>query len=825
MPRVVLCVVSLVLFVCVAPRGAIAQPEQPEIGQVLGLDRVGVGRRSTVNTDAVEYLVATGAFVPPEPGDTVVDPEGEEHAWEVVEANDRGGFRQPGGGWLFTTVTAAEAGDWIMVARGHRHVYVNGEARVGDLYNLGITRVPVRLRAGENTLLFKAGRGALTLSFETPPAPVFLETRDPTLPDYLGGDTSLANAGVLLTNSTGEWVGGLRVKAVVEGHVIEVETAVPMLAPHTSRKVLVQLPPCPPVPDGQDTARVTLHLLKDGSQTGDPVGFDLSVREPNQKHSRTFISRIDGSVQYYGVTPPPDADLGAPEAPHRLLLTLHGASVEGRGQSNAYAPRDGWYIVAPTNRRPFGFDWEDWGRLDAMEVLDDASARFNADPSRTYLSGHSMGGHGTWGLGAYHAGRFAGIAPSAGWRDFWSYGGGGVFDTETAMGALLDRSANASRTLLMEDNYFDLGVYILHGDADNNVPVSQARFMRERLAPSHTNFGYFEQPGAGHWWGNRCVDWPPIFAMFEHSALNAAPHRVDFTTVDPGIASSRAWVTIERQVTAREPSRVVAEYDADAHTVTVTPENVDGFSLDLSVFVSDELPAPPTVKLPGYERSTDEWTYMLSPAGTWLPIDRGGCNKSPTRNGPFKDAFRNRMQFVVGTNGTPEENAWALAKARYDAETFWYRGNGSIEIVRDTDFDPEAEPDRGVILYGNAATNGAWGDLLTGSPFWMDRGSVKLLPVPPGTGDAAEIGREGLALLMALPRPGSDVAMVGVVGGTDLTGMRLTAQFPYFVSGVHYPDWFLAKPSIYLEGEGGVVGAGFFSNGWRLGEDYVLTAE
>ena len=22
-------------------------------------------------------------------------------------------------------------------------------------------------------------------------------------------------------------------------------------------------------------------------------------------------------------------------------------------------------VVAPTNRRPFGFDWQDWGRLDA----------------------------------------------------------------------------------------------------------------------------------------------------------------------------------------------------------------------------------------------------------------------------------------------------------------------------------------------------------------------------------------------------------------------------------------------------------------------------
>jgi len=31
-------------------------------------------------------------------------------------------------------------------------------------------------------------------------------------------------------------------------------------------------------------------------------------------------------------------------------------------------------LVAPTNRRPYGYDWEDWGRADALEVLE-AEAR------------------------------------------------------------------------------------------------------------------------------------------------------------------------------------------------------------------------------------------------------------------------------------------------------------------------------------------------------------------------------------------------------------------------------------------------------------------
>ena len=66
------------------------------------------------------------------------------------------------------------------------------------------------------------------------------------------------------------------------------------------------------------------------------------------------------------------------------------------------------------------------------------------------------------------------------------------------------------------------------------------------------------------------------------------------------------------------------------------------------------------------------------------------------------------MIFVYGTKGNTEENQWAFIKARYDAERFWYQGNGSVDVIQDTEFDLLAEPDRNVILYGNAQTNQAW---------------------------------------------------------------------------------------------------------------------
>src|SRR5207249_997563 len=126
--------------------------------------------------------------------------------------------------------------------------------------------------------------------------------------------------------------------------------------------------------------------------------------------------------------------------------------------------------------------------------------------------------------------------------------------------------------------------------------------------------------------------------------------------------------------------------------------------------------------------------------------------KAPQRYGPFKEAFRNRVLFVYGTCGTPHENAWAFAKARYDAETFWYRGNGSIDLIRDAAFDASADGDRNVILYGSADTNTAWSALLTESPVQVRRNQIRI--------GERELAGDDLACLFIRPRPGSDRALV-----------------------------------------------------------------
>ena len=332
------------------------------------------------------------------------------------------------------------------------------------------------------------------------------------------------------------------------------------------------------------------------------------------------------------------------------------------------------------------------------KVLAHAQATLDNDPTKVWLAGHSMGGHGTWTVGAHFPDRFAAIAPSAGWESFFSYAGGAQFPEEYSVSEILTRTSNPSHTLLHKYNYKAQGVYILHGDADDNVPVSEARHMRDVLKEFHTDLQYFEQPGAGHWWdaghdnGADCLDWQPIFDMFARHRLpkDSEVQAVDFTTVCPEHSADDHWARIEMQEKQLAPSRVQISLYPNKGIFEGTTENVTRLSLQVQGVISARETI--TVKLDGSELKDLAWPEsgricLRRDEAGWRSVGAPSAQlKGPQRYGWFKNAMNHSFLLVYGTNGSAEENAWACNKARMDAEQWWYRGNGSVEIIADSEF-------------------------------------------------------------------------------------------------------------------------------------------
>ncbi|MCO5297395.1 MAG: prolyl oligopeptidase family serine peptidase [Fimbriimonadaceae bacterium] len=774
------------------------------IVDAVAIGGVARGGRLPVPADAVLAKIVDGSLGTPQDGATVARLGGGDATWKSIHANADGWLEDAAlrGGYAYATVESPKAEVRILEAAGHSLVYVNGEPRGGDPYGFGYFKVPVQLRQGTNAFLFSVGRGRLHATLTEPPAGAYLDLGDPTLPDVLVGLSRPLLGAVVVVNAKAEPLVGARLVARVGDQAVETE--VPTLAALSMRKVPFSIRTPRADEAGEQTLELDLIQTEGRSRLLlNRASTKLRVRTPLQVHRRTFESSIDGSVQYFAVNP-----AQKPATSNTLILTLHGASVEGEGQAAAYGSKEWATLVAPTNRRPYGFDWEDWGRWDALEVLEIAKRTIPHDRRKVDVTGHSMGGHGTWHMGVTFPDLWGVIAPSAGWSSFFSYGGTPRFEGSDPIDAILTRAVSPSDTLLLARNTLSDAVYILHGDKDDNVPVSEARLMKETLEKlGHTRLSYHEQPGAGHWWGGECVDWPPMFDLFK-TVERPSPREVksvDFTTMNPAVSNRDYWASIEQQIHALQPSRIQLTLDGD--TLRGTTENVAWLAIDrrLTRFTRAVLDGqtfenlPPTGATAHFERKGDTWERRPE-----LPRDV----KRADRSGPFKEAFKNRMVFVVGTAGTPEENAWASAKARYDSETFQYRGNGSVDIVRDTAFDPVRFHGRNVILYGNADTNSAWPKVLGEGGIVVKRGSVVV--------GGRSVAGDDLAALFVAPRTNDSGSLVGVVAATGPKGAEIATRLPYFVSGVAYPDWIVIGADSALLGNQGIRGAGFYGNDWKV---------
>ena len=136
-----------------------------------------------------------------------------------------------------------------------------------------------------------------------------------------------------------------------------------------------------------------------------------------------FRSAIDGELQSYRIFLP---DGWQSRGALPVVVALHGAT----GDENTYFDRylevktgqntfkklgqeRGFLLAAPNGRGPFGM-YAGNSERDVLEMLDRVESLFPTDRAAIFLTGHSMGGMGTWNLGFRFADRFAALAPVAG---------------------------------------------------------------------------------------------------------------------------------------------------------------------------------------------------------------------------------------------------------------------------------------------------------------------------------------------------------------------------------------------------------------------------
>jgi dienelactone hydrolase len=773
----------------------------------------------------------------PKEGESLRLANGSEVTWQRIVSDSIGWFPAdpPAERYAAVAIELKSPARMILEGMGHDLVCVNGTLRSGNPYqqadeadewapHFDYSRIPLELREGKNLLLFRYTRGRLKVRLVPVTKPVAFNTKDITRPDAVTGKSLDTWGSIALMNATPVTLKGLSLISSPSGGKPDTVDA-PSVPAMGMRKLAFRIRTAAPAEKGSLPVRLTLLGGTSRREVIDTVTVSLRIVGAEETRRETFVSTIDGSVQYYAVTPPVP---GFAERP-ALFFSLHGAGVEAINQARSYAPKKWGYVVAPTNRRPYGFSWEDWGRLDALEVLDLVTKRFGIDEERIYLTGHSMGGHGTWFLGATYPGKFAAIGPSAGWITFHTYRFADAKVETSDVKRMLRRAASSSDLFTLVENYRHFGIYVIHGAKDDNVPPQQSYMMLDHLKPFHKDFVYYEQPGQGHWWdispepGSDCVDWKPMFDFFSRHvrAGSDRTYTVDFTTANPGISNRDGWLSIDAQEQQLQVSSARLHLDTDFSRARGTTVNVARLSIDKRAL---RAAATATVELDSQscavrlDSLTTDAIWFGKQGGKWRQVNPPtAAMKNARRYGTFKEAFRNKMALVYGTAGTKEENSWAFTRARYDAEKLWYQGNASVDVFADTEFVPSKEPDRNVILYGNARTHRLWKPLLPDCPIVVDRGRIVI--------GEKNVKRSDVCCLFTRPRPGSDIASVGVVSGTGMEGFALSHLVLYLEPGVGLPDLTAFNSDVLTKGDAGVMLTGFFGLDWSLQSGEFVTGQ
>ncbi len=521
----------------------------------------------------------------------LIDGEGYGVSWAEAELSEEGNLdvlRLSRTFYAMTKITLEAESHLVLRLGGVVELAVNGQRIPGDAYNMGRSLVPLTLPAGEHWIMaYIVRRGIPNIKGWQVDQEIDFNLDDITFSDLRVSDTRLSfPVGVPVLNLNSEALSDVEAWVLEDDRFHASRVKLPSLPALAVSQIPFDLKLKAPIEDSdvEQDIEVQIQIQAGNLSPAVKTSFKLKVKAHDRPYRVSFVSPVDGSVQYYGVRAPLEFN---PQQNYASVLSLHGASVEAINQAASYSPKDWAFIIAATNRRPFGFDWEEWGHLNALASLEHARTLYPFDPSRSYLVGHSMGGHGTWHVGVHHPGLFATLAPSAGWESFYSYGGANRPSEPVAW------ARAHSDTLEFLDNLANRGVYILHGDQDESVPVSEGRNMYEKVSQISLDVVYHEEAGAIHWWdgdaseGVDCVDWPPMFEFMQQRSFDPDELEFSFKSPSPAYSAKHSYLTISSAHYLGDPVQVISS--VDMNQVSLFTENVRSMSIDLTALRAKEI--------------------------------------------------------------------------------------------------------------------------------------------------------------------------------------------------------------------------------------------
>jgi hypothetical protein len=433
---------------------------------------------------------------------------------------------------------------------------------------------------------------------------------------------------------------------------------------------------------------------------------------------RGFKSRIDGSIQPYGLVVPSSFRTNAPEN-FRLDVWLHGRDnhltelkfLHDRQRSaGEFSPADA-FVLHPYGRYCNAFKFA--GETDLFEALALAQANYPIDPRRLAIRGFSMGGAGTWHLAVHHAGFWAAAAPGAGFAETPRYTRileryPGVPWFEQTLWKLYDAPAYAA-------NLIHCPVVAYSGELDKQKQA--ADLMAEAMAEQGLTLAHLIGPGTEHKYHPQTkIEIARRIDALLQPPRDPFPRSVRFVTWTLRY-SQLAWVQLEGLDAHWKKAEVTAKI-LDDQTVRVETENVSAIRLSFPAGTCplDNTLSPrvvldgTTVTAPRVQTDRSWQARFEKQKGKWrasAPPRVSELRKRPGLQGPIDDAFYDAFLFVRPT-GISSNNAvadWIRAAMDQAIQDWRAQFRGQPEVKDDRDVTVNDVETKHLVLWGDPQSN------------------------------------------------------------------------------------------------------------------------
>jgi hypothetical protein len=538
---------------------------------------------------------------------------------------------------------------------------------------------------------------------------------------------------------------------------------------------------------------------------------------------RGYVSKIDGSVQPYGLVVPASFQ---PDTAHRFRLDVwcHGRGenlselsfINGRQSArDEFTPANA-FVVHPYGRYCNANKFA--GEIDLFEAIDDIKKHYPIDEDRMVMRGFSMGGAACWQFAVHYPSVWVAAAPGAGFSetpDFLK-----VFQNESVQPVWYEKKLwhlyDCTDYAL---NLFNCPTVAYSGEVDRQKQA--ADMMARALAKEGIELVHVIGAKAAHRYTpeakeeiNRRID--SIVSV----GRDPVPVKVRFTTWT--LRYNRSfWVQVDGLDQHWERARVDADlFGRDGLGPEVITKNVSALTLTMpSGHYPAELNTRPSMTIDGEKvdasgaLSDRSWTAHFRKVDShWQPVDSDDSGKLRKRHGlqgPIDDAFMESFLMVrpTGTAGNEKVGRWVNAEMQHAVDHWRRQFRGEARVKDDKDVTEADIAGHNLVLWGDPPSNSLLAKIAGRLPVQWDKDFVQL------GGEKYSAAHHVPVLIY--PNPLNPKRYVVLNSGFTfreydyLNNARQVPKLPDFaVFDVDVP--------VSARAAGGVVAAGFFNEEWAL---------